>query len=167
MNKNQLVLSKHIISMVKISKDVDSVGSEPELTNYLLRNVIAKYSLANDNYSTTQFTLNQMKEKGLDITKRGQKSRKNEYTFEHPIPAKVLFDLILKAKNDEEITSILKYSDQVVILSHSEDKKLNELGLKKTMPKDWKYGDDVFARYKKANISILTEKVKMTGGIKR
>ena len=35
------------------------------------------------------------------------------------------------------------------------------------MPKDWKYGDDVFARYKKANISILTEKVKMTGGIKR
>ena len=167
MNKNQLVLSKHIISMVKISKDVDSVGSEPELTNYLLRNAIAKYSLANDNYSTTQFTLNQMKEKGVDITKRNQKSRKNEYTFEHPIPAKVLFDLILKAKNDEEITSILKFSDQVVILSHSEDKKLNEAGFKKTMPKDWKYGDDVFARYKKVNISILTEKVKMTGGIKR
>ena len=163
MNKEQAAFNDNVISTVKNVKK-HNVG---EALNYTLRNNIAMYSLANDNYSTTQFTLNQMKEKGVDITKRNQKSRKNEYTFEHPIPAKVSFDLILKAKNDEEIISILKSSDQVVILSHSEDKKLNELGLKKTMPKDWKYGDDVFARYKKVNISILTEKVKMTGGIKR
>ena len=163
MNKEQAAFNDNVISTVKNVKK-HNVG---EALNYTLRNNIAMYSLANDNYSTTQFTLNQMKEKGVDITKRNQKSRKNEYTFEHPIPAKVSFDLILKAKNDEEIISILKSSDQVVILSHSEDKKLNEAGFKSTMPKDWKYGDDVFARYKKVNISILTEKVKMTGGIKR
>ena len=35
------------------------------------------------------------------------------------------------------------------------------------MPKGWSYGDNVFARYEKANIEVLTKPIKMTGAIRR
>jgi hypothetical protein len=35
------------------------------------------------------------------------------------------------------------------------------------MPINWQYGDDTFARYKKAKINILTKKIKMVGAIRR
>lgn len=103
----------------------------------------------------------------MDITKRSIKTKKNEITYEHPIPSKVVFNLILKAKNENEIISILKNTDYIVILSHIEDKKLREIGLVSSMPINWQYGDDTFARYKKAKINILTKKIKMVGAIRR
>ena len=115
----------------------------------------------------TQFTQDHIKKKGLDITKRSIKTKKNEITYEHPIPSKVVFNLILKAKNENEIISILKNTDYIVILSHIEDKKLREIGLVSSMPINWQYGDDTFARYKKAKINILTKKIKMVGAIRR
>tara|TARA_A100001011_G_C14275083_1_gene828804 strand:+ start:256 stop:363 length:108 start_codon:yes stop_codon:yes gene_type:complete len=35
------------------------------------------------------------------------------------------------------------------------------------MPKNWKFGDDIFARYKLANIKVLQNKIKMSGAIRR
>ena len=95
------------------------------------------------------------------------KQKKNEITYEHPIPSKVVFNLILKAQNENEIISILKNTDYIVILSHIEDKKLREIGLVSSMPINWQYGDDTFARYKKAKINVLTKKIKMVGAIRR
>ena len=163
MNKIQIALKDQIIDTVKNIKK-HNVG---EILNWLLRNQIAKYSLANDYYFSTQFTQDHIKKKGLDITKRSIKTKKNEITYEHPIPSKVVFNLILKAKNENENISFLKNTDYIVILSHIEDKKLREIGLVSSMPINWQYGDDTFARYKKAKINILTKKIKMLGAIRR
>ena len=163
MNKIQLALKDQILDTVKNIKK-HNVG---EILNWLLRNQIAKYSLANDYYHSTQFTINQIKNKGLDISKRSIKTKKNKITYEHPIPSKVVFNLIMGAKNENEITSILKNTDYIVILSHFEDDKLRKVGLISSMPDNWKYGDDIFARYKKVNINVLKKKIKMVGAIRR
>jgi len=163
MNKIQAALSDQILDTVKNIKK-HKVG---EILNWLLRNQIAKYSLANDYYFSTQFTLDQVKKMNLDVTKRSIKTKKNKITYEHPIPSKVVFDLILKAKSEIEIIDILKKTDYIVILSHYEDEKLRIKGLISSMPEGWSYGDNVFARYEKANIEVLTKKIKMTGAIRR
>jgi len=163
MNKIQAALSDQILDTVKNIKK-HKVG---EILNWLLRNQIAKYSLANDYYFSTQFTLDQVKKMNLDVTKRSIKTKKNKITYEHPIPSKVVFDLILKAKSEIEIIDILKKTDYIVILSHYEDEKLRAKGLISSMPDGWGYGDNIFARYEKANIEVLTKKIKMTGAIRR
>ena len=163
MNKIQAALRDQILDTVKNIKK-HKVG---EILNWLLRNQIAKYSLANDYYFSTQFTLDQVKKMNLDVTKRSIKSKKNKITYEHPIPSKVVFDLILKAKSEIEIIDILKKTDYIVILSHYEDEKLRAKGLISSMPDGWGYGDNIFARYEKANIEVLTKKIKMTGAIRR
>jgi len=163
MNIIQAALSDQILDTVKNIKK-HKVG---EILNWLLRNQIAKYSLANDYYFSTQFTLDQVKKMNLDVTKRSIKTKKNKITYEHPIPSKVVFDLILKAKSEIEIIDILKKTDYIVILSHYEDEKLRIKGLISSMPEGWSYGDNVFARYEKANIEVLTKKIKMTGAIRR
>ena len=163
MNKIQAALRDQILDTVKNIKK-HKVG---EILNWLLRNQIAKYSLANDYYFSTQFTLDQVKKMNLDVTKRSIKTKKNKITYEHPIPSKVVFNLILKAKSEIEITDILKKTDYIVILSHYEDEKLRAKGLISSMPEGWSYGDNVFARYEKANIEVLTKRIKMTGAIRR
>ena len=163
MNKIQAALRDQILDTVKNIKK-HKVG---EILNWLLRNQIAKYSLANDYYFSTQFTLDQIKKMNLDVTKRSIKTKKNKITYEHPIPSKVVFNLILKAKSEIEITDILKKTDYIVILSHYEDEKLRAKGLISSMPEGWSYGDNVFARYEKANIEVLTKPIKMTGAIRR
>ena len=163
MNKIQAALKDQILDTVKNIKK-HKVG---EILNWLLRNQIAKYSLANDYYFSTQFTLDQVKKMNLDVTKRSIKTKKNKITYEHPIPSKVVFDLILKAKSEIEIIDILKKTDYIVILSHYEDEKLRAKGLISSMPDGWSYGDNIFARYEKANIEVLTKKIKMTGAIRR
>tara|TARA_Y100000766_G_C18610940_1_gene461344 strand:+ start:128 stop:619 length:492 start_codon:yes stop_codon:yes gene_type:complete len=163
MNKIQAALRDQILDTIKNIKK-HKVG---EILNWLLRNQIAKYSLANDYYFSTKFTLDQVKKMNLDVTKRSIKTKKNKITYEHPIPSKVVFDLILKAKSEIEIIDILKKTDYIVILSHYEDEKLRIKGLISSMPEGWSYGDNVFARYEKANIEVLTKKIKMTGAIRR
>jgi len=163
MNKIQAALKDQILDTVKNIKK-HKVG---EILNWLLRNQIAKYSLANDYYFSTQFTLDQVKKMNLDVTKRSIKTKKNKITYEHPIPSKVVFNLILKAKSEIEIIDILKKTDYIVILSHYEDEKLRAKGLISSMPDGWGYGDNIFARYEKANIEVLTKKIKMTGAIRR
>ena len=163
MNKIQAALKDQILDTVKNIKK-HQVG---EILNWLLRNQIAKYSLANDHYYSTQYTIDQVKNMKLDITKRSIKNKQNKITYEHPIPSKVVFELILKANNEIEILSILKKTDYIVILSHFEDLKLRNKGLVSSMPENWNYGDDVFARYEKANIKVLPKKIKMVGAIRR
>ena len=163
MNKIQAALKDQILDTVKNIKK-HKVG---ENLNWLLRNQKAKYSLANDYYFSTQYTLDQVKNMKLDITKRSIKNKKNKITYEHPIPSKVVFELILKAKNEIEISNILKKTDYIVILSHFEDVKLRDKGLVSSMPENWEYGDDVFARYKEASIKVLPKRIKMIGAIRR
>jgi len=137
------------------------------IINYLGKNAIAKYSLANDYYLTTQKTINQLKTKGIDIHNRANKCSKNEYTFEHAVPVNIILKELLKTKTLEERNKILEFSNIIVILSYDENKLLKEKKLNSKMPKDWKFFDNVFARYDAVGIKILDEKIKMFNAVKR
>ena len=163
MNKIQLALLDLINNTVENIQKHD-VG---EILNWILRNQIAKYSLANDYYFTTQNTLEHTKNLGIDISNRNSKSKKNKITFEHPVPCKIIASELLKNSDKENIQNILNFTDKVVILTHEENELFRKFKLNSKMPKDWKFGDDVFARYKIVGIEVLTKKIQMHGAIKR
>jgi hypothetical protein len=163
MNKIQLALLDLINSTVENIKKHD-VG---EILNWILRNQIAKYSLANDYYFTTQKTLDHIKNLGADVSNRNTKSKKNKITFEHPVPCKIIALELLKNPDKENIQNILNITDKVVILTHEENELFRKFKLNSKMPKDWRFGDDVFARYKIVGIEVLIKKIKMYGALKR
>ena len=163
MNQTQIAIYELIVD----SLDNIERNNPGEIINWVARNLIAKFSLANDYYFITKFTKNQLELSGIDYRKRANKIKKNNYTFEHPVPSKVVLNELLKVKKDSDRLEILKYSDCVVILSRDEDEKLSSAKLKSSMPKNWKYFDNIFARYESIGIDILDEKIKMIGAIKR
>jgi hypothetical protein len=138
-----------------------------EIVNWTLRNLIAKYSLANDYYYTTQKTFDFIKQQGLEISNRAIKIKKNQITFEHPVPSKVIADEFIKKYDPDYINKILEDTDAVVILSHGEDDILKKNGLNSIMPTNWNFGDNIFARYDYCKIKVLEEKIKMKGAIRR
>lgn len=72
--------------------------------------------------------------------------------YEHRVPLSVLIESMLKLSTIEEIYEYLTNHQQIVWVTKKEDKQLNELGYKSTMPKD---GD----RYKEASIHVLSDLV--------
>ena len=83
--------------------------------------------------------------------------------FEHVIPAKVylerLKELYLETKGfnaEESLEQFKKYREQVAvcIITKDEDDALNKAGLRESMPDNWNWGDDIFARYTDTNIMI-------------
>ena len=156
--------------VLELVKNNPKLGDDfkPEAYNYLARNSIGMFSIASDQYHTTQATIDHVKtlldKKGrpLDISNRGIKSIKNKLTNEHPVPCNVIKSEKDAANSIEEKANVLKKYDQCVILYKEQDKQLS----KSTMPEDWD-GKDVWARYKNAGIEILDEKINMRGSLKR
>ena len=115
-------------------------------------NYVAKYSLARDQYYITKECLdhlnrlNLITEKGL---RRGSKSKKNYFTYEHPIPSNVIADeLFENRKNPEIIKKILIWSDVVTVLTSKEDELLMRSHRSK-MPTKWKFFEnEKFERYR-------------------
>ena len=85
----------------------------------------------------------------------------------HPVPSKVIADEFITKYDPDYINKILVDTDAVVILSHEEDNILKKNGLNKVMPKNWKFGDSIFARYDLCEIKVLEKKIKMKGAIRR
>lgn len=73
--------------------------------------------------------------------------------YEHRIPLSILIENMLKMETVEELYEYLTQSQQLVWVTKKEDKQLNELGYKSTMPKS---GD----RYELASICVLPQLVK-------
>jgi hypothetical protein len=104
MNNIQQALRDQIYDTVKNIKK-HNVG---EILNWILRNQVAKYSLANDFYFTTLKTINHFKKLNLDISNRNTFKRKNLITYEHPVPCKIVSLELLKNSNLENINHILQ-----------------------------------------------------------
>ena len=77
--------------------------------------------------------------------------------YEHPIPLTSVLHPMLKgalANRIEARQMIIKYLRPAWV-TDEEDQSLANSGLSRRMPDGWKVGDDVFARYKAANIELL------------
>ena len=147
---------------------------EDHTIRYGLLNYIAKYSLAKETYLTTEVSLNYLLESGFiqdGRLRRGLKSKKNKFTYEHPVPSNVIGREIVKNRdNPEQIAKILDWSDKVAILTTEENEKFRLFKLTQKMPEGWEFfSDPQFARYFACGIcqEDLALEVIMTGQIKR
>ena len=85
-------------------------------------------------------------------------TEENRYR-EHIVPCDFIIreavEMVKENCTDTEIASMIKNNLSIVIISNEEAKKLDsELGLKTDMPKDWKIGNDIFARLEAAKITV-------------
>lgn len=182
MNELQLAVFKVIISIFSI-KDLNknfkkngpwkgSLKIEHGIIRYGILNYIAKFSLASDEYFVTKksklhlLNNNYLKNGSL---RRRLKGRKSGFTFEHPVPANVIADLLYKNKNNvEKMKEILLKTDKVTILTHDENNLLRVKGFVSNMPKNWNISSgNIFERYILSGIETPKEKIKVTGVITR
>lgn len=178
MNKDKRVATDLLLTALKIIEEYNP----GESVNYFARNAIAKYSLANEYYLTTQKMKDFASKNGIDISKRSSKQPMKlkklygeAYTFEHAIPAVIILEKLNSVfvptdsleDNMKKVLKILEYSNVVAILTSEENDILKQNKLNSKMPKDWKFFDNVFARYDAVGIKLLDEKIQMTGALKR
>ena len=167
-NQDQIALRKWIASGLSIEEVLNGYGD----SNYLLNNMIAKYTLAADEYHVSQQALDKMHELRIDPFKTHKRSSlygKNQpFIYEHAIPVVIIREKLKQSDKDPQtIVQILSLAGYVAILLRKEDEHINSLGFQKKMPLGWKLGDSVTARYDVANINISTTKIKMSGAIMR
>ena len=150
MNDLQNFILKIIINLFNIDQ-IEQFYKRSEI-RYGILNYVAKYSLARDKYYITKDCLdhlnrlNLITEKGL---RRGSKSKKNQFTYEHPIPSNVIaYKLFENRENPEIIKKILIWSDVVTVLTSKEDELLMK-NYRSKMPSQWKFFEhEKFERYR-------------------
>jgi len=124
---------------------------------YGFLNYVAKYSLAADKYLITEKALNHLIQNNFlknGSLRKGLKSKKNGFTYEHPIPSNIISSEILKFReNKNMINKILKWSDLIVVLTSEENLCLTDSGFERKMPNNWKFfKSNPFARYELAGL---------------
>lgn len=72
---------------------------------------------------------------------------------DHIVPIKVIHKILQTdtKRTEEDIELLLKKYYRIGVITKNEDQMLNSFQLKSKMPDDWD-GDDIYARYKRANI---------------
>lgn len=135
-----------------------------ETIAYGLRNYIAKYSLANDEYFISDKALNLLNLKNLKSIKRCHKKKLN-IKFEHMVPSKVIYDYLLDLKsssnyNKKNLKDILELTSIVTIITKSEndslDSKKDGHSLRAKMPENKKINEDnLFSRYDSVGIRVV------------
>ena len=101
MNLLQKDLYTVICSIVKI--DGFDRMYEDHTIRYGLLNYIAKYSLAKDTYLATESSLEYLNQSGFlsdGKLRRGLKSQKNKFTYEHPVPSNEIGREIVNNRHD-------------------------------------------------------------------
>lgn len=61
----------------------------------------------------------------------------------------------MQIPDDEVIYNLFKNYCWATIITREEDQKLNTAKLRSAMPSEWRFGEDVYARYKKVGIDLL------------
>tara|TARA_B100001057_G_scaffold453828_1_gene498996 strand:- start:359 stop:871 length:513 start_codon:yes stop_codon:yes gene_type:complete len=150
MNELQKFIFKIIVNIFELDH-IEKFYKKSEI-RYGILNYVAKYSLARDKYYITKECLNHLNKLNL-ITKqglrRGSKSKKNQFTYEHPIPSNVIADELFDNRDNPEIMKkILIWSDVVTVLTSKEDELLMR-SYRSKMPLKWNFfKHDKFERYK-------------------
>ena len=139
---------------------------------YLLSNMIAKYSLAASQYRISDGALGYLLEINVDLGVTHKRSKfygkGSPLIYEHPVPASVVRERLLKEEaNEEAVRNLLRKAGPVTVLLRTEDDMLNNAGLKKSMPANWEWGDNYFARYQQVDIKVSDAVLHLDGKIKR
>lgn len=169
-NTLQRNLFKVISAIVGID-DFPSFGEDSAI-RYGLLNYVAKFSLAKDSYAITPSAKALLAHQGLLTQRglrRGAKSSRRGFTYEHPIPASVIADAVIRARQSpEKMKEILSRSDFVTIVTAEEDGLLRGR-LKAKMPCGWTFSDSPYARYVAVGIGdgSAFEEIPVYGAIAR
>jgi hypothetical protein len=72
---------------------------------------------------------------------------------DHAVPVKIISEMLkqVNCPSEASVEKLLLSFYRLGVLTHEEDKTLNQFNLKSAMPNDWD-GKNVFARYEKAGI---------------
>ena len=128
-------LQLKIFTVIKAIIQIDNFDEyyKDHTIRYGVMNYVAKYSLANDKYLITQRCFDHLNKKQFLNNKglrRGLKSKKNGFTYEHPIPSNRISKEIINERNDiKMVERILKWSDHIVVLTKEEDDSIKKVGL--------------------------------------
>ena len=141
-------LQKKIYSVIKAIVEIDDFENyyAEHAISYGLRNYVAKYSLSKDEYLITEDALDYLNvndllkegclRRGIKNSKKNDK-KNNGFTYEHPIPSKIITDEIVKnRKFPNHIIEILNWADFIVIVTKNEDKCLQKIGLQRVLEKN-------------------------------
>ena len=140
--------------------------------SYLFSNMIAKVTLASDQYFLSNNAFEQLNKDNVDLSKVFKRStfygKESLYMYEHTIPASIVRRQLLNVPPvKEEVVNVLRAAGHVVMILRDEDKLLRANGFTRKMPNGWEWGDDPFARYHASGIELSEEKIMVKGVICR
>ena len=155
MNSKQEKIFEVINALLQIKKFPEYF--QDHTIRYGFLNYVAKYSLAGDKYLITERALDHLNQNNFlknGSLRKGIKSKKNGFTYEHPIPSNIISSEILKFReNNHMITRILNWSDLIVVLTSEENSSLTNRGFERKMPDNWQFfTSNPFARYESAGL---------------
>ena len=170
-NEDQRALRKWIEHGLSIPEVRELKGD----SGYLLNNMIAKYTLAADQYSISELALEKLKSLGFDPNAKykrrtfyGKKSGENPFIYEHAVPVTIVRNhLLSNPYNKANVKSILSQAGVVAMILRSEDAQIREKRLTSKMPDNWHFGHDPLARYNEVGIKLSTYKLRVSGAICR
>lgn len=171
MNELQEQIFDVIVSLLSGKSFASSVNNSAVRYGFL--NYIAKFSLANDYYYSTPSACIHLSNKGLISSKglrRGVKSRRQGFSYEHVIPVNLIGKEILKNQSSSEMVhEILMKTSLVVILTAIENSRLVG-SLRSNMPEEFDFKtSDPFIRYDQVGLPgrCKLNKVAVYGSLRR
>lgn len=150
MENNQAI--SHITSIISSCKELEDIGYGKTGTRKIIRETI-HFIWETGLNKETKFS----KKRARSLSASKEENNKN-LIYDHPIPLKIIIEMLFKLENIDEknveliLSKYIKYGG--VLITKNEDKILNGLGLQFKMPENWDR-EDIFARYKLANIEII------------
>jgi hypothetical protein len=78
-------------------------------------------------------------------------------THEHTIPLLLLAEKVLRLESGDKVPvyEVFKNYCRAAIVTREEDHMLNSAKLRSAMPLEWRFGGDIFARYRAVGIELL------------
>ena len=168
LNIDQKALIQWITAGLAIKEVRELHGGAP----YLFSKMIAKVTLAADQYFLSVNALNRLNQDNINLEKVYKRStfygKKSPYMYEHTIPASIVRSKLLTVPPlEEEVINVLNAAGHVVMILREEDNLLRSNGLTRKMPHGWEWGDDPFARYHSSGIELSKTRIMMKGIICR
>lgn len=127
--------------------------------------IVKRYKHAIDNEDQNMLDIARKLLDGDDIDHlitigHSTKRTTNETYREHIVPCVMihneLIEMYMRGSSLTEMGQFLKQYLAVVLIHPSEAEKMDiELGLRTTMPENWKWGDSIFARLNAAEVKII------------